>query len=302
MPSRTRRPGLPTPGAGDTLTPEASGEDVSPFLRDPEDAEWLAFPTATAGEDEPPRRARSLPPMPFAGASSRLSSSLSSSLSGLMDSVLSRGDFRWSERNHRDSALRRQVRLLPAFGLAALVVVAAGTFAWVLASRAASQATVTQQPKAQATAAAPGGLILQAPGSATPTPQAAHYLIGAWLSQTSPGGGATQIFVRVSHDNAPVAGVPVTITLSLGDRGGTDYGPVPTDGYGLATFNVFLGVGAGTPGYLEAHATVNGQALSFNESFVTSAYYAPPPPPEPTQAAPEPTQPPQGPAATPPVP
>lgn len=277
---RTRSPGPPAPGNGDTLASQDAGDDAPPYLREPEGAEWLALPSPAADEGAAPRHARSLPPMPFAGVSTRLSSNVS----GLLDNVLSRGDFRWSERNHRDSALSRQVRLLPALALALLVVLAAGTFAWVLASKAASQATIAPKATAPAASGAPGGLILQPHGgAASPTPQAAHYLIGAWLAQVSPSGGATQVFVRVSHDNAPVAGVPVSITVSLGGAG-TDYGPIPTDGYGLATFNVFIGASPGTPGYLAAHATVDGQALSFDQSFVTSAYA---PAAAPTQPPPE---------------
>lgn len=280
MGSRTRRQGASVPGEGDTQEPEEPGETLAPYLRDPEDPDWLAFPSATTDQDEAPRRARSLPPLPFAA-----SNGLSTGMSGLLDRVMSNGPFLWSERNHNESALHRQVRLLPAIGLALVVVLAAGTFAWVLASKAASRASIqTPAAQAQATVGGPGGLVLQAPNAPAATPQAPGYLIGAWLSQTSPSGGATQVFVRVSHDSAPVAGVPVSITISIGG-GSTNYGPTRTDAYGVAAFNVVLGVPAGTPGYLAANATAGGQALSFGQAFVTSVY-APVPPPEPTAPPP----------------
>jgi hypothetical protein len=112
----------------------------------------------------------------------------------------------------------------------------------------------------------PGGVVIQpAGGGAAPTPTAAPYLIGAWVSNSAPASGSVQVFVRVSRDGGyPAAGVPVRI-----NAGGATYGPRSTDADGLAAFTV--GYGGGFNGYrpifVTATAVISGQTLTAQTSF-----------------------------------
>ncbi|HKB47798.1 MAG TPA: hypothetical protein VKC57_08880 [Ktedonobacterales bacterium] len=174
--------------------------------------------------------------------------------------------FHWSERDWSDSAWQHRARLLP--GLVALlaILLIAGAFAFVLVSKAASGVRGAV-PSTQSTNT-PGNSILiqQPPVSASPTPPQQPYDIGVWLSSLSPGGGSVTAFVRVSHLTAPVANVPVTLTLQGASiQGG---GPRLTTADGVATFTVVFG-GASTnqPIFVFASATVQGNALSAQTTF-----------------------------------
>jgi hypothetical protein len=174
--------------------------------------------------------------------------------------------FSWNERDWSDSAWQHRARLLP--GLAALVAILllAGAFAFVLVSKAASGVRGAG-PSAQSTST-PGNSILiqQPPISASPTPPQQPYDIGVWLSSMSPGGGSVTAFVRVSNLTAPVANVPVTLSV----QGATIQGGSPhsTNADGIAAFTVVFG-GAGTdqPIFVFASASVQGNALSAQTTF-----------------------------------
>jgi hypothetical protein len=174
--------------------------------------------------------------------------------------------FHWSERDWSDSAWQHRARLLP--GLAALVAILllAGAFAFLLVSKAASGVRGAA-PSPQSTNT-PGNSILiqQPPISASPTPPQQPYDIGVWLSSMSPGGGSVTAFVRISQLTAPVANVPVTLSV----QGATIQGgnPHSTNADGIATFTVVFG-GAPTdqPIFVFASATVQGNALSAQTTF-----------------------------------
>jgi hypothetical protein len=145
----------------------------------------------------------------------------------------------------------------------------ASAFAIVIASKAESQVS-NRTPTVQATAPLSGGIILQqSPAAGTPTPQAAHILMGVWVSNPSPPtSGAVQVFVRLTRDTHPLAGVPVGIVVNFPDAA-SRYGPVKTDGYGLATFTVhYGGAPSEQPVYVTADAKVDGQAISQQTLFV----------------------------------
>ncbi len=174
--------------------------------------------------------------------------------------------FHWSERDWSDSAWQHRARLLP--GLAALlaILLIAGAFAFVLVSKAVSGVRGAVPPTQSTNTPANSILIQQPPISASPTPLQQPYDIGAWLSSLSPGGGSVTAFVRVSHLTAPVANVPVTLTVQGASiQGGS---PRPTDADGVATFTVVFG-GASTdqPIFVFASATVQGNVLSAQTTF-----------------------------------
>src|SRR5258708_4580132 len=174
--------------------------------------------------------------------------------------------FHWSERDWSDSAWQHRARLLP--GLAALlaILLVAGAFAFVLASKAASGVRGAVRPTQSTNTPANRIRIQQPPVSASPTPPQQPYDIGVWLSSLSPGGGSVTAFVRVSHLTPPVANVPVTLTV----QGAPIQRSTPrlTDSDGVATFTVVFG-GASTnqPIFVFASATVQGNALSAQTTF-----------------------------------
>lgn len=177
--------------------------------------------------------------------------------------------FHWSERNWRKSAWRRQLGLVPAVVAGLVLVGIASTFAIVIASRASSQVS-NRPPTVQATAPLSTGIVLQqTPAAGTPTPQAAQNLMGVWVSNPSPPtSGSVQVFVRLTHDTHPLAGVPVSIVVNFPGTA-SNYGPVMTDGYGLAKFTVrYGGTPAEQPVYVTANAKVDGQAISQQTLFV----------------------------------
>jgi hypothetical protein len=187
----------------------------------------------------------------------------------LADRLFGRDGFHWSERDRRDSLWRRQLRLLPAVVAGIVLLCIASVLAIVIASKAASAAT-SHPVGPQATATLPSGIVLQqSPAMSTQTPQASDYLVGVWVSNPSPPtAGAVKVFVRLTHDAQPIAGVPVRIAVNF--PGFTHpYGPAKTDSYGLATFTVtYSGTPPAQPVYVTATATVDGQQLTQQTLFV----------------------------------
>ena len=187
----------------------------------------------------------------------------------LADRLFGRDGFHWSERDRRDSWWRRQLRLLPAEVAGVVLLCIASVLAIVIASKAASAAS-SHPVGPQATATLPSGIILQqSPAVSTPTSQASDYLVGVWVSNPSPpAAGAVKVFVRLTHDAQPVAGVPVQIAVNFPGFA-KPYGPVKTDSYGLATFTVtYGGTPPAQPVYVTATATVGGQKLTQQTLFV----------------------------------
>jgi hypothetical protein len=186
----------------------------------------------------------------------------------------------WSQRLHRLTTvvmpfgLRERavpigvwrVRILLLGSLVALVALTA--FASVATFGFAShlvRGAPSQLPFTAGTPGSQGGVIIQPntrSGNATPTVPAD--LIGAWTSNNAPSGGSVQIFVRVTHGGSPAGGIPVQLTIGNGT-----YGPVATDGYGVATFTVNYGGGFSgyMPIFVTASASIDGQTITAQTSF-----------------------------------
>lgn len=150
---------------------------------------------------------------------------------------------------------------------ALVVALVAGMLVFHWAQSAGS--AVGNLPAPQPTQSAPGGIVVQAnPNGAQPTPAFAPYLIGAWVSNTAPPSSSTiQVYVRVSTSSGPAANVPVTISVGYGG-GANSQGPIHTNAYGLATFNVGTGKGDGTQvDFVTATAKINGKTYSAQTTF-----------------------------------
>lgn len=150
-------------------------------------------------------------------------------------------------------------------GLTAVMSVAAFGFASRLVRGAPSQLPlVAETPTSQ------GGVIIQPnTGGSNPTPAMPSYLIGTWAASNAPSGGSVQVFVRVTRAdgaNAPVPAKGIPVRLAVG---GSGYGPVATDAYGLATFTVHFGGGYSgyAPIFVTASATVGGKTITAQTSF-----------------------------------
>jgi hypothetical protein len=182
--------------------------------------------------------------------------------------VLWHKGFHWSERNWRKSAWRRQLGLVPVVVAGLVLVSIASAIAIVIAAKASSQVS-NRPPTVQATAPLSSGIVLQpSPVAGTPPPPAQD-LMGVWVSNPSPPtSGSVQVFVRLTHDTHPLAGVPVSIVVNFPGTA-SNYGPVMTDGYGLAKFTVrYGGTPAEQPVYVTANAKVDGQVISQQTLFV----------------------------------
>lgn len=174
--------------------------------------------------------------------------------------------FEWDEYDWRHSFWGRQLRIWPGvlagFGLLVIVLV----LAFILASRATSNAQAGLHPQqGNAAATVPSGIIVEQPaGAGSPTPGPARYQIGAWVSENAPS-GPVKVFVRVSNQTMPVANVPVTLSV---DGGGASYtlGPTKTNADGLAIFTVNAS-GGGQPVFVTATAIVGGQKLTHQTTF-----------------------------------
>lgn len=162
--------------------------------------------------------------------------------------------------------MRKTVAILVALALMLLVAVVGGAVVTSYARKATKQLNVA--PSTPTVSSYSGGLVIQ-PGSeaSAPTPEVPLYQIGAWMSSNSPSGGSVKVFVRITHDVAPVPHVPVSLAVQL--PGGTvKLGPTKTDAYGLATFTVQFGGLAGTPCFVTATATIDHQVYTADTVFV----------------------------------
>lgn len=113
-----------------------------------------------------------------------------------------------------------------------------------------------------------GGLVIQSgPETIAPTPEAAKYQIGAWMSNNAPSGGSVTVFVRLTEDIKPLAHVPVSLVAQV-PGGSLRYGPTKTDAYGLAKFTVRYGGLSGSPVFVTASAKVGSQTLTADTVFV----------------------------------
>lgn len=172
----------------------------------------------------------------------------------------------------RDWGLRGQIRarVLSLSVIAAALVVAliAGLTVFHWAEKAG--AAIGQLPAPQTTVSAPSGIIVQSGNTgAAATPTLPTYLMGAWVSDTAPTSGSqVQVFVRVTGPSGgPVANQAVTLSVQY-PSGTTTVGPVTTDAYGLATFNVPAGKGTGSQVvFITASAKVNGATYTATTTF-----------------------------------
>lgn len=182
-----------------------------------------------------------------------------------------RSAFSLRERDWRTLAWIRRVRVIPAVGALVAILLIVGAFALVLASRAASSAGNRLLGTSVNGRGAPTQVVIvQAPQSTAPTTTAASpYQIGVWTSTYSPGtSGMIQIYVRVGENPTPVANVPVTVVLQIG-QSSSSYGPTKTDADGIAVFNAFYsGASVGQPMYAIASATIGGQTVRGQTTFV----------------------------------
>lgn len=180
-----------------------------------------------------------------------------------------RSPFSWRERDWRGSVWGHRVRFVPLVAALLVALVVVGTFAIALATHAAGLAqSKIQLPGAQ-NASAPTDNVLRPVHPTTPsTPAAPQYLIGVWASGTS-SAGSVQVFVRVSHGDAPAAHLRVTLSVDFpGYTSG--FGPSTTDADGVASFTVTYGfVGVNQPVFITAYANVGGQTFSGQTSYVT---------------------------------
>lgn len=168
-----------------------------------------------------------------------------------------RGDaFTMSERGFNLwGYLRKAALLMLAVTLMVAVGIGGGALAATFSGQAARQVPLT--PSRPTVSHTSSGIVIQPVTDAgTPTPTLPKYQIGAWPSDNAPSGGSVEIFVRISESVAPVANIPVMLTVEL--PGATQhYGPVMTDGYGLATFTVVYGGVGGVPVFVTATAMIS---------------------------------------------
>lgn len=167
-----------------------------------------------------------------------------------------------------DGWKRSRKTALVMLGLALMVVLAVvGAIAAAsYVGRATQHLSVTAPTPTVSTYS--GGVVIQPdPENIAPTPEAAKYEIGAWMSSNSPTGGTVKVYVRVTHNVAPLAHIPVTLAVSV--PGGTlRFGPTKTDAYGLARFTVRFGGISGTPVFVTARAKIGGVVYTADTVFV----------------------------------
>ncbi|HLZ21364.1 MAG TPA: hypothetical protein VKQ30_04500 [Ktedonobacterales bacterium] len=191
-------------------------------------------------------------------------------ISGLRERLPRRSPYAWNERDWRMSAVMARIRVLPVVAAILIALLVVGAFAVVIASHAASGAAnqLHSASSVSSPTASSGGLILQQRPAGAPTPAAPAYTIGTWATSYAPAsGGVVQVYVRVSKDADPVKGIAVTLTVSF-SGGGSTYGPVRTDAYGLASFQVSVSAGPGQPEFVTASITVGGSSYTADTIFV----------------------------------
>jgi len=192
-------------------------------------------------------------------------------LAGLRERLPRSSPYSWRERDWGAEGWVYRIRVLPIAAAVLIALLVVGTFAFVIASRAASGAAnglhgVTSSNSA--TPVSPGGIILQQQPSGAPTPAAPTYTVGAWVTDYAPASGGTeQVYVRVSNDSNPVGHIPVRLSVSW-SGGGTSYGPALTNSYGLASFQVSVSGPPGQPEFVTASVTVGGSTVTGDTTFV----------------------------------
>lgn len=180
-----------------------------------------------------------------------------------------RSPFGWRERDWRGSAWGRRAHVMPLVGALLVALIVAGTFAITIATHAAGAAQNNLHLlDIQSASVPPGNMLRPVPPAATATPAAPQYLIGAWASG-SMSGGSVKVFVRVSHGDAPVAHVPVTLSVNFPGYT-TSFGPAKTDADGVATITVtYGGLPPDRPVFVTASATIGRQTVTAETTFVT---------------------------------
>jgi hypothetical protein len=192
-------------------------------------------------------------------------------LAGLRERLPRSSPYSWRERDWSAQGWAYRIRVLPITAAILIALLVVGTFAFVIASRAASGAAnglhgVTNSTGA--TPVSPGGIILQQQPSGASTPAAPTYTVGAWVTNYAPASGGTeQVYVRVSNDSNPVGHIPVRLSVSWAG-GGASYGPALTDSYGLASFQVSVNGPPGQPEFVTARVTVGGSTITGDTTFV----------------------------------
>jgi hypothetical protein len=161
----------------------------------------------------------------------------------------------------------------------ALIVILAGTLAYVADTRAAPRwlsfaRVFSMLPAAQPTQAV---VVRGALGTPTPTVAGPAYALGAWVSNSAPPrSGTVRVYVRMT-DYAhlrPVAHVAVTLeaqfTCATREHVAT-YGPLVTDADGTVAFEVaYAGLRPGQPVCLTAFATAGAQTYTASVTFAPS--------------------------------
>ncbi len=176
--------------------------------------------------------------------------------------------FSWRERDWRSSGWLREARVLPGIVALLAIVGLASAFAFMLANRAASASQAGIGTAAATQPLQSGVLVQQAPAVLTPSPEVPPYQIGVWVDNPTPGAAGTEkVFVRVSHQVAPVLGAQVTLLVQSAS-GAQSYGPRPTGADGLVSFDVGYGyVPAGQPVFVTATTTEGGQTVTAQTTF-----------------------------------
>ena len=179
-----------------------------------------------------------------------------------------RSPFSWRERDWRGSVWGQQVRVVPAVGALLIALLVAGTFAVTLATHAAGIGSNVHLPGIQSASAPPSDVLRPVPPAGTATPAAPQYLIGTWISGST-SGGSVKVFVRVTHGDAPVAHVPVSLVVNFPGYS-SGFGPGVTDADGVATIVVaYGGLAPNQPVFITASATIAKQTVSAQTTFVT---------------------------------
>lgn len=141
--------------------------------------------------------------------------------------------------------------------------IAKGAHGWMGLAPAAVSATPT---------ATAGVIVVHSAPELTPTPVLAHYRIGAWVSNSSPGSSGTiKVYVSVRDGITPLAKISVkvhAVYTCAAPSNGQDYGPATTDADGIATIPVtFSGLPVGAPVCVTATVTIEQQTYTATTTF-----------------------------------
>ncbi|MFI5271444.1 MAG: hypothetical protein ACHQ4H_00240 [Ktedonobacterales bacterium] len=183
-----------------------------------------------------------------------------------------REGFGWRERDWGRLLWMRQVRMIPAVGAGVLVLALLLGGTYLLATRTISPSSIhLSSPFKAAAPTANGRPVFVAPGSAqqSPTPALPTYTVGVWVADTSPpASGSDAIFVRVSRNVLPAAGVPVTIAVEL-PNGFQSSGRLVTNKDGYATYKlVFSNLPPDQPVIITATANTASGIVSASTTFL----------------------------------